>query len=265
MLIDSHCHLNFPELSGDIDGYLAKMRENGVTHAVCIGTRPDNLASIVALATKHSNLFATVGIHPDEYLDGEIIDRELLIPYLSNPKVIGVGETGLDYHWNDPLQADLSWQHDRFRMHIEVAKEYNLPLVVHTRKSIDDTLAIMKETNAIQAGAVMHCFTENLAAAKKALDDGYYISMSGIVTFKNAHDVKEVAKYVPEDRLLVETDAPFLAPMPHRGALNHPAYVLHTAQHVADLRGVSLEHIANITSTNFMSLFAKTKRIIEMK
>ena len=258
MLVDSHCHLNFPELYADLGGCLEQMKQNKIDYALCVGTRPDNLDRIVNMATEHANLFASVGIHPDERLDDFILTPEYLLDYVSNPKVIAIGETGLDYYRIQ--DEDMSWQHQRFILHIDVAKQAELPLIIHTRESIADTLQIMKDNNAMQAGAVMHCFTENLENAKKCLDLGFYISISGIVTFKSAHIVQEVAKYVPLDMLLVETDAPFLAPTPFRGKTNHPALVKHTAQYVADLKGISLESLAVATTNNFFTLFKKAKK-----
>lgn len=261
MLVDSHCHLNFDELYNSLDSYLEQMKLNQVTHALCVGTRPDNLEKIINIANTHENIFASVGVHPDEKLEDFTLTHEYLSQYVNNPKVIAIGETGLDYYRVDDLpNQDMKWQHERFIVHIDVAKQSKLPLIIHTRESIDDTLLIMKEHNASDAGAVMHCFTENLSNAKRCLDMGFYISISGIVTFKNAATIQEVARYVPIDRLLVETDAPFLAPTPFRGKLNHPALVLHTAQFVADLKGMSLESLAMATTNNFFTLFNKAKK-----
>lgn len=259
MLIDSHCHLNFPELNSKLDFYLQEMKINQVDYALCVGTRPDNLSQIVEMTSITPNIFASVGIHPDERLENFVLTADYLINFTKNAKVVAIGETGLDYY--SVKDIDMSWQHERFILHIDVAKKVDLPLIIHTRESIKDTLAIMREHNAMQAGAVMHCFTENLDNAKKCLDLGFYLSMSGIVTFKNAKDIQEVAKYVPLDMLLIETDAPFLAPAPFRGKLNHPALVRHTAQYVADLRGISLEEVANTTSNNFFKLFKKAQKI----
>ncbi|MFN7095071.1 MAG: TatD family hydrolase [Burkholderiales bacterium] len=259
MLVDSHCHLNFPELESNLSFYLEQMQQNRVDYALCVGTRPDNLAPIVRLANTYPQLFAAVGIHPDERLDEFTLTPEFLLQYVTNPKVIAIGETGLDYY--SVKDEDMSWQHQRFILHIEVAKQAQLPLIIHTRESIVDTLAIMRENQAEQVGAVMHCFTETLTQAKKCLDLGFYISISGIVTFKNAAVVQEVARYVPLDMLLVETDAPFLAPVPFRGKLNHPALVEHTAQYIADLKGISLEEVAVATSNNFFSLFKKAQQV----
>ncbi len=261
MFVDSHCHLNFPELFDKVDEYLDLMQQNQVEYALCVGTNTDNLERILRLATKYANLFASVGIHPDERLSDFILTHQYLEKYLSHPKVIAVGETGLDYY--RVQDEDMSWQHERFILHIEVAKKAKLPLIIHTRESIVDTLDIMREHDAMSPGAVMHCFTENLDNAKKCLDLGFYISISGIVTFKNAGIVQEVAKYIPLDMLLIETDAPFLAPVPFRGKTNHPALVKHTAQYIADLKGVSLEVLANATKNNFFTLFKKAQKYNE--
>lgn len=258
MFIDSHCHLNFTELYSNLGNYLAQMKENSVDYALCVGTRPDNLNTVIEIANNHDNIFASVGIHPDEKLPEFNLTEDLLLNYTKNPKVIAIGETGLDYyHCHD---SDMSWQHNRFILHIETAKKSQLPLIIHTRESIKDTLHIMQAHNAMSVGAVMHCFTENLENAKKCLDLGFYISISGIVTFKNAKIVQEVAQYVPLDMLLIETDSPFLAPTPFRGKLNHPALVKHTAQYIADLKAISIEQLAHSTTTNFFKLFKKATR-----
>ncbi len=257
MFVDSHCHLNFSELFDNIDEYLGLMQQNQVEYALCVGTRPDNLERIINLATKYNNLFASVGIHPDEKLNDFVLTHEYLEKYLLHPKVIAIGETGLDYY--KVQDEDMSWQHERFILHVEVAKKANLPLIIHTRESIKDTIDIMRDHDAMSPGAVMHCFTENLENAKKCLDLGFYISISGIVTFKNANIVQEVAKYVPLDMLLIETDSPFLAPVPFRGKTNHPALVKYTAQYISDLKGISLEVLANATKDNFFKLFKKAQ------
>lgn len=258
MLVDSHCHLNFEQLYSNLDHFLSEMKENSVDYALCVGTRPDNLELIVEIAKKYSNIFASVGIHPDEKILECNLTEDLLLNYTKNPKVIAIGETGLDYY--NCHDADMSWQHDRFILHIEAAKKAKLPLIIHTRESIKDTLGIMKKYDAMSVGAVMHCFTENLENAKKCLDLGFYISISGIVTFKNASIVQEVAKYVPLDMLLIETDSPFLAPVPFRGKLNNPALVKYTAQYIADLKGISIKSLGEATSENFFKLFKKAFR-----
>lgn len=258
MLVDSHCHLNFPELYADLPNLLLQMQDNNVDYALVVATRPDNIEKVISIANSASNLFATVGIHPDEKLTNFELTHEYLKEFASDSKVIAIGETGLDYYWNK--DQDLSWQHERFQIHIEVAKEINLPLVIHTREAAHDTHQMLLDADISECGAVMHCFTENIDWARKFLDLGCYISLSGIATFKSAIQVHEVAKYVPLDRLLVETDAPYLAPVPFRGKTNHPALVRYTAQYIADLRQINLEELAHATSGNFFRLFSRAIR-----
>ncbi|MDO4434693.1 MAG: TatD family hydrolase [Alysiella sp.] len=250
-LIDSHCHLNFEGLAERLPEVFANMQHNGVGQALAISVSRDSFAQILAIAQAHSHIYATVGIHPDSETAVEFSLAEL-VEYAQHPKVVGIGETGLDYHW---CQGDLTWQHNRFIMHIEAAKQADLPLIIHTRKAADDTMRVLTEHAAPKA--VMHCFAEDTRVAKMALDLGYYISFSGIVTFKNAKDIQAAAQYCPLDRILVETDAPFLAPVPHRGKPNEPAYVRHTAEFLAQLRGESLETIMQATTANFYRLFDK--------
>lgn len=257
MLIDSHCHLNYKEICDNLEFYLQEMEKSQVSHALCVGTRPDNLDIVVNIASRYPNLFASVGIHPDEKLDNFKLTHEFFLKYLSNPKVIAIGETGLDYYHTE--YDNRAYQHERFILHIEAARHNKLPLIIHTRESIADTLQIMREYNASEVGAVMHCFNENVEWAKKCLDLGFYISISGIVTFKNAKSTQEMAKYVPLDKLLIETDTPFLAPTPFRGKTNHPALVRYTAEYLSSLRGISLETLAMNTTNNFFSLFSKAK------
>lgn len=251
MFVDSHCHLDFPELATDLPNVLAAMREHAVTHALCIGVDLPAWPQVLAIAHAHANLFATVGVHPD-YTDTPEPTVAELVAMAATPKVVAVGETGLDYY---RLEGDLQWQRERFRRHIRAARETGKPLVIHTRSAAADTLAIMREERAGEAGGVMHCFTETWDVARAALDLGFHISLSGIVTFKNAHDVKDVARRVPLDRLLIETDAPYLAPVPFRGKRNQPAYVPHVAAEIAQLRGVPAEDIARATTENFFRLF----------
>ncbi len=255
MLVDSHCHLNFPELSDNLPHYLAQMANNKVDCALVVATNLDNISKVVKLSQEHSNLFAAVGIHPDEKIETPDSLGDILFQLAQNDKVVAIGETGLDYYWNK--EQDLSWQRNRFETHIEVAKLTNLPLVVHTREAANDTYQMLKTEKIDVCGAVIHCFTEDVVWAKKFLDLGCYISLSGIVTFKNATQIHEVAKYVPLDRILVETDAPYLAPVPFRGKLNHPGLVLHTAQFIADLRQINLNEFAQATTANFFKLFKK--------
>ena len=250
-LIDSHCHLNFDSLSGRLPEVFANMAHNQVAQALVISVSRESFAQVLALAEQNDHLFATVGIHPDSETAAEFSLDELL-QHARHPKVVGIGETGLDYHW---CSGDLTWQHNRFITHIQAANQSGLPLIIHTRKAADDTMRLMAEHRAEKA--VMHCFSEDVRIAKIALDLGYYLSFSGIVTFKNAKDIQAAAQYCPLDRLLVETDAPFLAPVPHRGKTNEPAYVRHTAEFLAQLRGDTLENIARASSENFYRLFNK--------
>ena len=249
MLIDSHCHLNFPDLAQRLPEVLANMAEAGVDKAIAISVSRQSFEEVHAIAQNHPNIYATLGIHPDDP-EAEEFSLEELLERAARPKVVAIGETGLDYHW---CKGDLAWQHQRFALHIEAANRSGLPLVVHTRDAAEDTMRLLREHQA-HAG-VIHCFTEDVNTAKLALDLGFYISFSGIVTFKNATAIQEAARYVPLDRLLVETDSPYLAPVPKRGKPNEPAYVRHTAAFVAQLRGDSLENIAQATTANCLRLF----------
>lgn len=259
MLVDSHCHLNFPELADNLPDYLDKMKQNQIDCALVVSTNLDNIPKVVQMAKDTSELFASVGIHPDEKSATSPLLPEDLMAFVSEPKVVAIGETGLDYYWSK--DQDMSWQHQRFATHIEVAKLSKLPLIVHTRDAAHDTYEMLKSGMIESCGAVIHCFTEDVAWARKFLDLGCYISLSGIVTFKSATQVHEVAKYLPLDRLLVETDAPYLAPVPFRGKLNHPALVRHTAQYIADLKSIGLGELSCATTDNFFRLFNKAKRI----
>ncbi|WP_049255698.1 TatD family hydrolase [Neisseria bacilliformis] len=250
-LIDSHCHLNFEDLAARLPEVLANMAANQVALALAVSVSRDSFEQVHAIAEAHPNIYASVGIHPDdpeaeEFTLNELTERAAL------PKVAAIGETGLDYHW---CKGELAWQHNRFITHIQAANQSGLPLIVHTREAADDTMRLLREHRA-HAG-VIHCFTEDTRVARLALDLGFYISFSGIVTFKNAAQIQEAARYVPLDRMLVETDAPFLAPVPKRGKTNEPAYVRHTAAFLAQLRGDTLENIAAATTANFLRLFAK--------
>lgn len=256
MLVDSHCHLDFPDLASRLPELLQRMQDNGVGHAVCIGVNLEDLPKILALAEAHEQLFASVGVHP-EYTEVDEPDEERLLALAAHPKVIAIGETGLDYYWQKDKPE---WQRERFRTHIRAAKRAGKPLVIHTRESAEDTLRLMREEGADTVGGVMHCFTESWEIAQQALDLGFYISLSGIVTFKNALQVKEVAKKVPLDRLLVETDAPYLAPMPYRGKTNEPAYVRYVAEEIAKLREVPFASIAQATTANFFTLFKNAQQ-----
>ncbi len=251
MFIDSHCHLNFPDLIKDIDTLLGNMRANSVTHALCVSVDLASFPQVLALAESHDNLYASVGLHPDYEFEAEPTQAELVSLAL-HPKVIAIGETGLDYV---RLTGDLEWQRERFRTHIRAAKECAKPLIIHTRAASADTLKIMYEESADQVGGVMHCFTENLQVAKAAIELGFYISFSGILTFKNATQIKEVAQAIPLDKILIETDSPYLAPTPYRGKTNQPAYVKHVAEELAKLKNISLEEVGETTSHNFNMLF----------
>jgi TatD DNase family protein len=250
VFVDSHCHINFPELAADLPAVFEAMAENRVTHAMCIGVNLPDLPQVLALAEQHANVYASVGVHPD-YEDTPEPSVEQLVALAARPKVAAIGETGLDYY---RATGDLEWQRERFRTHIRAARSCDKPLVVHTRSAAADTLAIMRDERAGDAGGVMHCFTETWDVAQGALELGFHISFSGIVTFKNAVALKEVARRVPLDRMLIETDAPYLAPVPHRGKLNQPAYVRYVAEEIARLRDVPVEVIAAATSANFFRL-----------
>jgi TatD DNase family protein len=265
MFIDSHCHLDFPELAKDLPTRLANMAAHKVTHALCISVTLEDFPRVVAVANSDQRLFATCGVHPD-YMPGDFEEptvTRLLELAQANEKVVAIGETGLDYFRfeGDPQSTAMDWQRQRFIAHIQAAKIADLPLIIHTRKASVDTLRIMKEQGARTVGGVMHCFTEEWEVARQALDLGFYISLSGIVSFKNAAIVHEVAKKMPLDRLLIETDSPYLAPVPYRGKLNEPAYVSHVAQAVALLKGVSAEEIGRVTTDNFFKLFNKISAI----
>lgn len=250
-LVDSHCHLDFPDFQGKLPELLAAMAAEGVDHALCAGVTLERFPDILAISEAHPEIYASVGVHPDQE-EGEEPSEQRLVDLSAHPKVVGIGETGLDYY---RLHGDLEWQRERFRTHIRAAKRVGKPLIIHTRSAVADTLAVLREEGAEAVGGVFHCFTESTAVAREALDMGFHISMSGIVTFKNAVELKEVAKMVPLERLLVETDSPYLAPVPHRGKLNQPAFVRHVAEEVASLRGISLEDLAQATTENFFRLF----------
>ena len=256
MLVDSHCHIDFPDLAERLPELLSRMQTNGVGCAVCIGVNLEDFPRVIALAEAHPQLYATVGVHP-EYTDTEEPDLARLSQLADHPKIIAIGETGLDYYWQKDRPE---WQRERFRTHIRAAIACNKPLVIHTRESADDTLRLLEEEGAQAVGGVMHCFTENWEIAQRALDLGFYISFSGIVTFKNALIIKEVAQKTPLDRILLETDSPYLAPVPYRGKKNQPAYVLHVAEEIARLRGISLEEVACATTENFFRLFKNAIR-----
>jgi TatD DNase family protein len=251
MFVDSHCHLDFPELARDLPALLEAMRASQVTHALCISVDLGAWPGVHALALAHENLYATAGVHPD-YADTEEPTVERLVDLAGRSKVVAIGETGLDYYRRE---GDLGWQRERFRVHLRAARATGKPLVVHTRNAAADTLALMREEQARDAGGVMHCFTETWEVAKAALDLGFHISFSGIVSFRNAAELHDVARRVPLERMLIETDSPYLAPVPHRGKRNHPALVVHVAEAIARLRGIGVEDVARATSDNFFRLF----------
>ena len=254
MLIDSHCHLDRLDLTpfdGELANALAFARERGVERFLCVAIDMENVNAVIEIAQQYPQIYASVGVHPNEQERDEP-GVEQLLELAANDKVIAIGETGLDYFRSE---GDLSWQHQRFRTHITAAKESDKPLIIHCREAREDTLKILAEEGADEVGGIMHCFVEDLATAERAMELGFYISFSGIVTFNSAKDLKEVARAVPADRLLVETDAPYLAPAPYRGKSNQPAYVREVAEYVAKLRGVSYEEIASQTGENFNRLF----------
>jgi TatD DNase family protein len=251
VFVDSHCHLDFPELREDLPAVLDAMRANAVTHALVIAVDMPGWPIVHGLAADHVNLYASVGVHPD-YQDTPEPTRDQLVAKAREGKIVAIGETGLDYY---RLTGDLEWQRERFRTHIRAARDCGRPLVVHTRSSADDTLRILREEGAGDVGGVMHCFTETWDVASAALDLGFHISFSGIVTFKNATELKDVARKVPLERMLIETDSPYLAPVPFRGKRNQPAFVRHVAEEIARLRGEPLDDIARATTDNFFRLF----------
>lgn len=256
MFVDSHCHLDFPDLASREEAVLAAMAANRVGHALCVSVKLEDFPRVLALAERHPQLFASVGVHPDN--DGvEEPDEARLLALADHPRVVAIGETGLDYHWQKDAPE---WQRERFRTHIRAARACGKPLIVHTRSAAEDTLRLMREEHAGEAGGVMHCFTETREVAEAALDLGFYVSFSGIVTFRNAAELKAVAQYVPLDRLLIETDAPYLAPVPHRGRTNEPAWVIHVAEEIARLRNETVERIATATTENFFRLFRHARR-----
>jgi TatD DNase family protein len=254
MLVDSHCHLDFPELAGRLPEVLQHMHDAGVVQALCVSVTLEYWPGVVKLAEQHSQLHASVGVHPD-YQDGKDPTVEELVALAAHRRVVAIGETGLDYY---RLKGDLEWQRTRFRNHIRAARTCNKPLIIHTRAAASDTLRIMREEHAGEAGGVMHCFTESLEVANEAMALGFYISFSGIVTFKNAAALHDVARAIPLDRMLIETDSPYLAPVPHRGKTNEPGYVRHVAAEIARLRGIDLASVATATTANYFRLFPGT-------
>ena len=264
MFTDSHCHINFPELAENMGAIRADMATAQVTRALVISTTLEKFPQVHDLATQYDNFWATVGVHPDNEGVQEPTVEDL-VSRAQLPRVVGIGETGLDYYrLGDRNVADMAWQRERFRVHIRAAQQTQLPLVIHTRSSSEDTLRILKEegedASAGSAGGVFHCFTETAEVARAGLDLGFYISFSGILTFKNAQDLRDVAAFVPMERMLIETDSPYLAPVPHRGKTNNPSYVPFVAQQIAQIRGLAVEEVARITSDNFDRLFSAVSR-----
>lgn len=253
MLIDSHCHLDRIDLvpyQGDFGNFMEAVSQNQIEHLVTIAIDLESYPSMLSLVSDYPQISVTVGVHPNVTNGKDPTVDELIVLGLDN-KVIGIGETGLDYFRSE---GDLSWQQQRFRNHIRAAKKLKKPLIIHTRDAKQDTLRILQEEKAAEVGGIIHCFTEDWEFAKSALDLNFYISFSGIVTFNNAKEIKEVAKKIPADRFLIETDSPYLAPAPYRGKPNYPIYVRHVAEHIAELRGVTFDTIANQSTTNFHEL-----------
>jgi len=254
MYIDSHCHINFPDFADKLPEVFALMENNQVSHALCISVELEKFPEVLALAEAYPNVYASVGVHPDHEDCTEPTVNEL-VALADHPSVVAIGETGLDYF---RLTGDLEWQRERFRTHIRAARATHKPLVIHTRSAAEDTLRIMREEKAGEAGGVMHCFTESLAVADAAIAQGFYISFSGIVTFKNATALREVAAAIPLERMLIETDSPYLAPVPYRGKTNQPGFVKHVAEEIARIRGMTVEAVGEATTQNFFRLFPTT-------
>jgi len=260
MLVDSHCHINClkgAEEKQTIQTYLDNAKEVGVGHFLCVSIDWETYPDVLTIAEEHNNVFASVGVHPN-HDEGHEPTVDELLKKAENPNIVAIGETGLDYFRSE---GDVEWQRDRFRRHIQAAKQCNKPLIIHTREAREDTIKILQEEDAKQARGVMHCFTETWEMAQAAMEMDFYISLSGIVTFKTAIELQEVAKKVPIDRLLVETDSPYLAPVPYRGKQNQPAYVKNVAEFVADLRGISLEELTEKTTNNFFQLFNNARPV----
>ena len=264
MFTDSHCHLTFPEFASQMPEVRAAMAEARVDRALCICTKLEEFEAVHALATRYDNFWASVGVHPDEE-DIQEPSFDDLVRLAALPKVVAIGETGLDYYQMEVRKggrsvADMEWQRDRFRVHIRAAQHTRKPLIIHTRDASADTVAILREEGETgtghAAGGVFHCFTETAEVARAALDLGFYISFSGILTFKKAQDLRDVAAFVPMDRMLIETDSPYLAPVPYRGKTNNPSYVPYVAQQIAQVRQMPVEAVAEATSRNFETLFS---------
>ena len=250
-IIDSHCHINFPELVSDIDGVMERMAENHVSNALCVSVNLEKFPEVLSLAERYENIYASVGVHPDTQ-SGEDPTAERLVSLSAHPKVVAIGETGLDYF---RTEGDTTWQRDRFRAHIQAAREVNKPLIIHTREAGDDTLGILREEGEGLVRGVMHCFTETLEFARASIDLGFYISFSGIITFKNAQAIRDVAKVIPLESILIETDSPYLAPVPNRGKTNEPSYVRYVLEEVARVKELPVDAVAQATTQNFHRLF----------
>ena len=256
MLVDSHCHLDFPELAERLPDLMQRMAEAGVGAALCAGVTLERFPTILDMVRRYPNLWAAVGVHPDTEEESREPTVETLVSLAQDPKVVAIGETGLDYY---RLKGDLEWQRSRFRVHIQASRVARKPLIIHCRAAAADTICLLQDEGAREASGVFHCFTESLDVARQALDLGFLISFSGIVTFKNAEDLRAAAAFVPLDRILVETDAPYLAPAPHRGKINEPAYVALVAQEVARVRGIAFADLVEATTANFYRLFRDAK------
>jgi TatD DNase family protein len=256
MFVDSHCHVDFPALVEQMPDILQRMQTNRVSHALCVSVNMPDWPALIKLVERHAPLWASVGVHPDyeETIEPTVED---LVSRSAHARVVAIGETGLDYF---RLTGDLEWQRERFRCHMRAARACQLPLIIHTRAAAADTLRLMREEGAEQVGGVMHCFTESWEVAEAAIEMNFYISFSGIVTFKTATALQEVAKRIPLNRLLIETDSPYLAPVPHRGKLNDPSKVIHVAEKIAVLRNCTLSEIEEASTNNFFKLFNKIKQ-----
>ena len=250
-IIDSHCHINFPELIEDFDGVLERMAENQVSKALCVSVNLEKFPEVLSLAKAHEHIYASVGVHPD-HESGEEPTVERLVSLSEDPKVVAIGETGLDYF---RTEGDVAWQRDRFRVHIRAARQTDKPLIIHTREAGDDTLSILKDEGEGLVRGVMHCFTETLEFARASIDLGFFISFSGIITFKNAQAIRDVAKVIPLESILIETDSPYLAPVPNRGKTNEPSYVRYVLEEVARVKELPVDTVAQATTKNFHRLF----------
>jgi len=259
MLVDSHCHLDRVDLSpydGSFDALMDRTRADGVGHMLCVCIDLEHYGAMRRIVDGQEDVSVSVGVHPNEQ-DRRTPSVDELVELAADPRIVAIGETGLDYHYN---QGDLDWQRDRFRVHIQAARRAGKPLIIHTRDAREDTIRIMREEGAGEARGVMHCFTETWEMAEQALELGFYISFSGILTFRNAEALRDVARHVPLDRLLIETDSPYLAPVPHRGKKNEPRYVVHVAEQVADLRGLARDEVVALTGENFFRLFSSARQ-----